>query len=97
MEEHFSPYKKSRSQAKFAVDPHCCAISQSCCNTLIQLSEEMDDGASCITRGAESRISKHHLDKFVNLAGRSVPPTHKMTEEEKQMQIVKSEEFKTCI
>ena len=56
---------------------------------MIELSNEMDDGDSCVTRGVESRISKHHVDKFVKIVGQSVPATHAMTNGEKHTQIVK--------
>ena len=97
LEEHFRPYKKSWSLGKFAVHTHSCDISQICVNALIELSDEMDDGDSCVTRGVESRISKHHLDKFVEIVGQSVPAKHVMTKEEKQKQIAKLDDFKAYV
>ena len=97
LEEHLSPYKKSWSLEKFAVHTHSCDISQPCVNTLIELSDEMDQGCSCVTRGVESRIAKHHLDKFVDILGTSAPSKHLLTKEGKEELIGKFDRFKVHV
>jgi len=97
LEEHLSPYKTQWSLEKFAVHTHSCDISQPCVNTLIELSDDLDRGCSCVTRGVETRIAKHHLDKFVDILGTNAPSKQSLTKEEKEEQIEKNDRFKVHV
>ena len=95
--EHFEPYRNIWSKGRFATHTASCDLSEACVKVLCELSDDLDNGESCVTRGVESRIAKHHLDKFVEIVGREIKPNNLMTSEEKQLQIEKFERFKAYV
>ena len=60
---------------------------------LVHLSEVLDNRRSCVFNGIGSRISQHHLNKFVEIFGKDRPKKAGMSPEQKQEQKAKFDQF----